>query len=358
MKVIIIGSSIAGASAAFLLANYANVVVYEKKARKDIGKKICLNNTTSSFLNYCRKLGLNPKKYIISISEKAKIKSSNNIVVFKTKEFKINREKFLNDLIKKAEKKGAKFYFNVNFLDFKKNNKFKIILNVGNKKISDYSDILIGADGALSIVARKAGIKRKTYLVIQKEIQLKKLNLRLERNSYNVYVGKKFGYFSYIFVYKDKAVIGLADKLETASLRFKKFLKELRVDTKNISAAIVPEPNIFPNKKNLFLIGDAGGYTKFSGGGIVPAIMSAFAVKEVIVNNKFVKFLNLNKSILFNLIIFKILKKMNDRDFDCFIEIVKNRKFSDVLKRRDEFEVKDFIRLFDFRFLKFLPKLI
>ena len=360
MKIVIIGSSIAGASAALLLAGKADVVVYEQKARKDIGKKLCLNNVTVSFLGYARKLGLNPRKYIGSISEKAIIKSSSKELRFKTKEFKIDRAMLIGDLIRKAERKGARFYFNVEFVNVKQNSKLRVTLKKGKQKINDYADILIGADGALSEVAKKSGLweNRKLYLILQKEVPLKKLKLRIEKNAYYVYVGRKYGYFSYIFSYKGNAVIGLADNTETANTKFKILLKELKLDSKNLNAALVPEPKIIPQKNNLFLIGDAGCDVKFSGGGIIPAITSAFAVREAIINKNRRELKKLRKKIFINRLILKAIKRMSDNDFDYLLETMKDKKFFGILEKRDELEKRDYLKLIDLRLLKFVPKLI
>ena len=376
MKVAIIGSSIAGASAALLLAGHANVSVYEQKAKKDLGKKTCLNNVTGSFLEYARKLGLKSEKYIRSISNRAIIKSESNEIKFKTKEFKIDRQKFLDDLIDKAEKKGAKFYFNVNFsstrmishsgcpknaghfFGFEKTKKFKISLKKGNKKINVYADVLIGADGAMSKVAEQLGIKKRLYLILQKEVSLSKLKLKIEKNTYYVYVGKKYGYFSYIFPYRGKAIIGFADKTEKANSDFRRLLKELRLDSKNLGAALVPEPKVIKQKNNLFLIGDAGCNTKFSGGGIVPGMIAAFAARDAILHKDYRGFKKLNSKIRLNRLIFKAVKKMKDKDFDYLLEVLKNKKFSGLLEKRDKFGKSDYMKALDLRFLRFFPKLL
>jgi flavin-dependent dehydrogenase len=360
MRIAIIGSSIAGASAALLLAGKADVVVYEKKERNDIGKKTCLNNVTESFLEHAKRLGLKPTKYVKSISNKAIVKSDKNEIKFKTKEYKLDRQKLLDDLIKKAKKKGAKFYFGVDFVSLGKMNKFRLTLRKGKMQINDYADILIGADGALSRVAKESGEwnKRKLYIILQKEVSSRNFKLKLEKNTYYVYVGKKYGYFSYIYQSKNTAVLGLAGDIETAKSKFRKFLKELKINDKSLSAALVPEPKIIAQKNNLFLIGDAGCNTKFSGGGIVPAIRSAFSAKEAIFNKNYKGFNELNSKIRLNKMILNVVKNLKDKDFDYLLKVAKDRKFSNVLEKRDELSKKDILNLADFRLLRFLPKLL
>jgi flavin-dependent dehydrogenase len=97
---------------------------------------------------------------------------------------------------------------------------------------------------------------------------------------------------------------------------------------------------------------------KFSGGGIVPALASAFAVKEAIINKNCRELRSMRKKIFINKLILKAIKRMSDNDFDCLIEIMKDSKFSGILEKRDELEKKDYIKLLDLRLLKFFPKLI
>src|SRR3989344_4453235 len=164
-KVIIIGSSVAGCSAANFLAEECDVAVYEQKHRQEVGKKLCSDIVTKVFLRYAAMLGLNPYNHVISKLDKAIAVSGSQISEFETDEFKISRISFIEDLISKSEKKGAKFNFNEEFIDFREE-KGKFIVEFKDK--TDTCDILIGADGAVSKVAKKAGLwkDRKLFLAI------------------------------------------------------------------------------------------------------------------------------------------------------------------------------------------------
>ncbi len=378
-KIIIIGSSIAGASAACMLAKYCDVVVYEKKAKKDIGKKVCANVVTPSFLKYAKMIGLNPKKYVIHRFSKAKGFSENNEVEFKTEEFRLDREKLVDDLIKLAEKNGARFEFNAEFKDvrneyisehpknlkgffgFKKRKRGYIIkLRKNNRLFEDSCDILVGADGALSNVAKKAGLwnNRKMFLVMHTEIPFSKVKkLGINKKTYYIYFGKKAGYYSYIFPYKNRVVIGAGDEIDKAKKRHKDFLKFIGIKGGKIKAALIPEPKVIPWKKDLFLIGDAGCNVKFSGGGIVPSMIAALALKEAIVDNSYKRIKNLNKRTLVNRIGTKLIKKWNDKEFDSILEILKQKKFKDIVMRRDEFNKSDYLKILDLKLLKFLLRI-
>jgi len=363
MRVAIIGSSIAGSSLACLLAENAAIMVYDSKTRKEIGKKVCANVVTSSFSKYVKLLGLNPEKYIISRFNTAVGISKHNKLEFKTDEFKVDRGKLIEDLIAKAEKKGVQFNFGTRLISIRKEDKnFLITFERGEEIFTDEADILVGADGALSEVAKKARLwdDRKLYLVMQTEIPLSKLKIGLKKDSYNIYVGPEFGYYGYVFPSKDKVTIGVGDASEKVKERYNSFLKFLGLNSRigKIQAALIPEPKVIKQKKSLFLIGDAGCHVKFSGGGIIPAIMASEAVREIIVNKNYKKLKELNRRTFFNKMATKMIWKMNDRDFDDFFEILKDKKFQGFLEKRDELEKREYFKLLDRRLLKFFLKII
>jgi len=361
-KIVIIGSSIAGASLAYFLARHAEVTVYEQKPQEMLGEKACANIVTPSFLKYAKHFGLNPWQFIVSKFQKANFFSLNNQLSWKTNEFKIDREKFLDKLISRAEKKGAEFNFNCEFINYTlEGDKFVVILEKDNKKFVENADILVGADGALSRVAKQADLwkNRKFFLVMQTEIPLKNLkNLHLEKNAYSIYLGKMFGYYGYIFPFKNKAIMGVGDRIDKAKKYFSNMLKFFKVKSGRIQAALVPEPKVITSKKNLFLIGDASCNVKFSAGGIIPAIMEAEALKELIINDDLRKIKKLRKGIFLNKLVTKAILKSKDKDFDNLLQIFKDKKFSEILKNRDEFGKSDYLKALDVRFLKFMSKLV
>ena len=354
-KIIIIGSSVAGCSAANFLAGNCDVTVYEQKKREEVGKKLCSDIVTPVFFRYAELLGLNPNKHVISKLGKAIAVSGNQISEFKTDEFKISRMSFIEDLIAKSQEKGVKFEFGEGFKDFREENG-GFIVELNNK--TDKCDILIGADGAMSKVAKKAGLwkDRKLFLAIQSEVPSKKLNIN--KDSYYVYVGKeKFGYYSYIFPSKNKTIIGIMDDPKTAKDRYNKFTEMLKIKNVEKDAALIPYPQIIPQRKNLFVIGDAGCQIKFSGGGIIPSMMSAEAIAEIIIKKDDKKLKSLNRRILMHKLATKIILKLKDEDFNEFIKILKDKKFQGLLEKRDEYSMKDYLAFLDLRLLKYIFKI-
>ena len=354
-KVIIIGSSVAGCSAANLLAEDCEVIVYEQKAREDVGKKLCADIVTPSFLKYAGILGINPDKCIISKFKKAIAVSENQIAEFKTDEFKISRIKLIEELINKAERKGAKFEFKSPFKDFKEEKGGFIVYL---KDEINNCDILIGADGAVSNVARKAGLwkNRKLMLAIQSNVQSKKLDI--DKDTYYVYLGKeKFGYYSYIFPSKNEAVVGMEDRPKNVREKYDNFIKILNIDKIKKDAALIPEPQIIPQKKNLFVIGDAGCHIKFSSGGIIPSMMAAEAVSDIIIKKDYGKLKKLNRRTFMNRLATKLFWNLSDKEFDHFLSVLKDRKFYELLEKRDEYSGKDYMSFMDLRLFRYLFKI-
>jgi flavin-dependent dehydrogenase len=356
MKVVIIGSSIAGAAAALVLSKQAEVVVYEMSKKENIGEKLCANNVTKAFFDYAGKLVKNPERFVVSKCDKMKFFSQNNQLTMNTKEFIIDRKKLVNELIKKSEKNKVKFNFETSFVDFRKNNgKFIIVFERNNRKFVDACDVLIGADGALSKVAEKSGLwkNRKLLLAIQSEATGK---IKLEKRCHYIYLKNGLGYYNWIIQNK-KTTIGVVDNINSAKRSFGNFSRYLGLKAKKTRAALIPEPKIINSKNNLFLIGDAGCQVKFSGGGIVPSLIAAIALKKA-VNGDFEEINRLNSKISLNSLLLRAVKRMRNKDWDNLIEILKNKKFSNILERRDELVKRDVIGLADLRLLKFLFKII
>ena len=360
-RVVIIGASIAGSTLALLLAKAGfDVSVYEQKSLEDVGKKICANIVTSDILEILEKLGISAEKIIDYSFKKAVFISKNNRVEFKIEDYHINRIKLIKELVKNARKNGAKFFFKRHFNRFSINNK-RYFIGINNDIVK--ADYLIGADGALSEVAKQSGLssKRKLFLCIQTKIELKKLKMNINRENYYIFLNKDFGYYSYIFPSEKYATIGSASYLDdNPEQHFNNFLNFLKI-SKNIEkeAALIPAPAFFPRikKENLFLIGDAGLQAKFSGGGIIPAMKFAFAVRDVLLNKDYGYYKLLLKNIRINAVATKILSKMSDDDFKRFIEIIKDKKFEELVGKRDGLNKSAWNILRERRLYKFLKYL-
>ena len=352
MKVIIIGSSVAGSAAAYLLAREGvEVVVYEKKARKDIGKKVCANVLTFMIKDILQDFGINPKEMIKNHYHTFNVFSKNNKVSFQTEEYEFDRTRLLEKLITKAEASGAKLVFNTNFTDFKKKDgKFSVMLSKGKRDFEDSCDFLVGADGALSEVAKKAGLweNRKFFLTLQAKVSrnIKNKQYLPDKNGYNIFLGKDFGYYSYLFSSKNGLVVGLGDRPNRdVKKKFENLLKLIGIGKAKIEGALFPEPQVLRMKPGIFLIGDAGCQIKFTGGGIIPAFMAAKSVKEILVNKNWESYDKMNSRIKMNGLAAKFFENMSDKRASHVLEIFKDKKFRNFPKYRDYISKKDLKKL-------------
>jgi flavin-dependent dehydrogenase len=348
-KIIIIGSSIAGSSLAYLLAKSGlDVCVYDSKKRKDIGKKLCANVVTNTFRKVLKNFNIDYKQFVKTKYTEFNLFSRNNSVSFPVEDYEIDRIKFVNLLIKEAEKEGARFYFETSFIDVQEeDSKTLVKLKNKNKIFVDSCNLLVGADGAMSSVAKKAGLwqDRKVEICLQKKIPKNKIknSIGLKHKGYNVFVGKKFGYYSYIFPSKTEFVVGMEGSLnDTDESKMKDLLKFVGYsgETK-IKGALVPTPQKIINKKNIFLIGDASCQIKFTGGGIIPSLLSSLATRDIILKNNYDNLNKLNKSIYYNQIALKLFYCLSEKEFDYLLEVMKEDKFKNFPKLRDELTKKE-----------------
>ncbi len=364
MKVIIIGSSIAGASAAYLLAGHAEVYVYEKRSRKEVSEKVCANICTAKIKELTNSFGIKFSSLIKSKYTKLKIFSKKNSASFSTEEYEIDRNKLLGELIKKAHESGAHFSYNTEFVDVdlsKANVQLK--LKRGERIFNDEADILIGADGALSHVAKKAGIwpEEEKFLYIQTRLKKSAIKNKLalpKKNTYHVFKRNDLGYYAYIFPSGNSYILGSGDYIKDARTGFEFFMKFCGVDINKckVEGALIPIPRKINPKKNVYLLGDAGGNVKFTGGGIIPAMLSALALKEILVNNdnSLKKKLDFNMS--FNRFAAKFFKNLSDNQIEKVVALVKHPKYKDLLSKRDELSVKMLKKGFDARLIPIFLK--
>lgn len=271
--VIITGASVAGCRVAELIASKGiKVLVLEE--HKKIGKPIkCAGLVSWRLLKLLPDL---PKKIIINKINKAKFFSPNgNFFVLRAKKpaFVINRKELDVYLAKKAERSGAEIKLKEKLLNFVYlKDSIKVITNKSNYK----TKILVGADGANSLVAKKAGIKlpKKFFVGVQTTVRS-----YFDSDCVELWFGSlapKF--FAWVIPEnKEYARIGIATE-KKVNIFFKKFLK------KRIGKYL--KPNVFglirtgliktSVKKRVLLVGDAACQVKpFSGGGIVYSLIAS-----------------------------------------------------------------------------------
>jgi len=157
MKVSVIGASVSGLFTAYLLAKEGvEVEVYEKGGVLGRpSRTLIVTNKINEILDFVpQEAIINTVKYIelYSRSRSARLELSLPDLI-------VDRAKLLNLLARLTKEAGAKMLFNHRFEGFAQFGR-KIVLNLRNLETGEEqrtsTDILIGADGALSAVARAA----------------------------------------------------------------------------------------------------------------------------------------------------------------------------------------------------------
>jgi geranylgeranyl reductase family protein len=335
MNINIIGAGPAGNYSAYLLAKKGHKVnVFEKDPV--IGSPVqCTGILSDYFLTLMKP----DNAFVENIVEKTRIYAPNRrfIEAKIKKNYVICRKKFDNHLAELAKKEGAKFYLNHSFSGFERKGK-KLISKINFKGKTEHfeSDILIGADGPLSPVAKAAGLFNDRKFVIGTQIEARMKN----DNAVEFY--PYIGCYAWI-VPKNKDVvrIGVAAYKNTPEL-FRKFAKEKlgknfekRIIENQSGVIPIFNPKVRAEKDNIYLIGDAATFVKAtSGGGINQSLKAAGILCEAIENETSYE-RGWNKKLFLNLemhlIIHKMMQKFSEEDWNELIRIFSEKKMKEIL---------------------------
>jgi geranylgeranyl reductase len=249
----------------------------------------------------------------------------------------ICRKKFDNYLADMARRHGAKFHLGHSFVSFERKGK-KIISKINSKSEVRFSesDILIGADGPLSPVAKSAGLFGERNFVIGTQIEAKMKN----DNAVEFY--PYLGCYAWV-VPKNKEVvrIGVSSYKNSPEI-FRKFASErLGKDYRDLTienqSGVIPvfKPDIVTEKDNVYLVGDAATFVKATtGGGINQSLRAATILADCIENKK-----NYDKewrksmyrNLHMHLIIHKMMQKFSDSDWNELVSIFSQDKMKKIL---------------------------
>ena len=346
----IIGAGPAGNYLAYLLAKSGfQVDVYEED--KEIGRPVKCTGIVTHAIKELIKL---PENIIINKITKYKIYSpSGKFIEFNLKkpDLILDRSKFdkyLSDLAKKA---GAKYFLNHKFMDY--NHKI-ITLKTEEKFLNKRADILIGADGPLSQVAKSINAKNEFINGIQGRYKIKK-----EKDAIEIYLG--YGEFAWI-VPESSSIsrIGLCVKNNPKEI-FERFIKEKAqgAEFMEYQSGLIPIYNSQTKiqKGNIFLLGDAASQVKATTyGGIIPHLISAQKLKEAIKENKNYEelLIPVKKELDLSLKLRKIMNKFTENDYNSLIEILSKKSAKNILETFDRDHPSKFI----FKLALAQPKLL
>jgi geranylgeranyl reductase family protein len=350
--VCVIGGGPVGSYSSYLLAKAGfDVDLYEE--HKEIGKPVQCTGLVTSALDKVIKI---KEDFVINRIRKSRVVSPDgNFAEFtlKKSEVLVDRGKFDRFLFDLAKEEGVKTFLQHKFISSEGNKiKFK-------KKIVK-SDILVGADGPLSQVAKSNDMfqGRKFLLGLQARVKGS-----FEKDTIISSFGDIApGFFSWIVPENEEiARVGVASN-ENVTQYFDKFMKWKIID-KQVGLMPIYNPDVVAHKDNVYLVGDAATQVKpTTGGGIVPGMMAAKDLVKAIKYKKNYDELwksSVGKELDTGLKVRKILNKFNNSDYNYLVKLTsQNRVRSIVEEGNRDFPFAMLLKLAitEPRFIKFGSK--
>lgn len=282
--VIIVGAGPAGSTAARYIKpdkNGLKVLMIDRRKEVDIPvqcgeglstsdewKKLLPNYPVEELFKFPNYIIAQEVKYVDIISP------YKTIYRFKTTGWTIYRNLFDQYLAELAIKEGTEFWLNTNVIGLKD------IHTVVTSRGIVRGRIIVGADGAKSIIAKSSGLESPKNLT---PAVISMVRGNFHDNMRRIYLGKKFaGGYAWIFSKGDTANVGIGSEWKT-SLRklLNNFIEtDMGLEAKDIicrSGGIVPlgGPISKTVKENIMIVGDAAGVVfPSTGGGIGPALIT------------------------------------------------------------------------------------
>src|SRR3989344_1755301 len=266
--------------------------------------------------------------FVVNKIKRIKLVSPNNKEYeFKLKEseFIVDRHKFDSFLADKAIDNGARIFTNHKLIDYEIKEKIK--LKFKDKEIE--TDVLAGADGPNSLVARKSGLLENRKYKIGHQYTVKG---EYDPEIFTVYFNGVKSYFSWVVPENKKiARIGIVGDSDIPNL-FNEFLKKANINKKDFvecQSGVIPvyDHNSKFSSGNVHIIGDAAGHVKATTlGGIVYGMRAAEVLAKVLTKGgnyekefkrKYGKSLKLHSKTN------ELLSKFDAKDFDEFISLLK-----------------------------------
>jgi len=335
-KVIIIGASTAGLFAAYLLAK-ERIPVQVYDARETLGQPSRTLIVTSKLTEV---LGFVPHEAILNRVNGIELLSANRYASVRLQEpdLVIERQKLIEFLARKAREEGVEIHLGFKFVGFEdKGDGLAVSLRdqVNGRDRTVPTNVLIGADGVLSNMARAASRdSRETVAIVQAKVMLPE---KVSSDCVKVWFDRQQTQFFYWLIpeSESRAAIGLVSRNgQSARESLEDFLHSLRCETLELQAARVPlhspllEPSRTISSSRILLVGDAGGQVKATTvGGVVAGLRGARAAVKVIVGGTpFRRALRPLKAELdLHSMMRVILNRLGDRDYDRLLELLDAR---------------------------------
>jgi len=293
-NVAIIGGSSAGLYAAHLLASRGqNVRVFEAEERINPALRTLI--VTDQFRHLTGALS---EEVVVNKIFRFELFADGKAASFDLRQpdLVIERSKLIHALAVRAEESGAQILTNQRFLNFKPNGtRLTFTASNGNgKPLEDSANVLVGADGAFSRVARCGGWPKPPIVsLLQAVVKLPKGMTPYTTRVW--FLPEDTRYFYWLIPHSStRGVLGLiAEDKNEGQANLERFLEKKGITALDLQSAPIPLYNgKVPVRRKLgagdiYFVGDAAGHVKVSTvGGVVTGLRGALGVAESILKGK------------------------------------------------------------------------
>jgi len=348
----VIGAGPVGNYLASLLSKKGvNVDVYEE--HKKIGEPVACTGILTSYIKDVIKVN---EDYVVNKVKETNVYSPDgNCVNFKLKKnYVIDRSLFDSYLADDAESNGVNFHLGYKLTGMKKN-----WLNFGNKKVK--SDVVVGADGPNSFVARSSGLFGKREFVSGHQARVK-VKEKVDSELVEFFLGEN--YIGWL-VPEDNKIVRLGVASKNANYYFNKLMKIREGKILKWQSGVIPvyNPNLKTENDGVYLVGDAATQVKATTyGGIIPGMVAAKVLSDAIVDDKSYESgwrRKIGLNLRMHLILRRVMNRFSDKDYDELIRLCSQSKIRSLVNKYDrEYPLKLLLLLGirEPRFFKFLIK--
>jgi len=331
MHVSIIGAGPIGSHTAQLLARQGHDVhLYEDHAV--VGKPIqCTGLMTMSLNDVLRP----DSEYIINTTDRIEIVAPNGRKTeIKAKEYIVCRTKFDQYLANKAQDAGATVHTNHRFMGKNSNG---ILLKNTNGVVEIKTDVLVGADGANSAVAKLLNPDRKRNYCVGIQARVSGM---FDPRKYTVYFDNSIspGFFAWI-VPESEGIARVG--LKGTSGNFLAFIKKFGYKQLEMQSGPIPvyDSRYCTEKDNTYLVGDAAMQVKATtAGGIIPGLKAAACLADALEHGDSYEKrwkAKIGKDLWLHLKVRRMLDKFTNDDWNRFIELVGQERVRKVFEQHD-----------------------
>jgi geranylgeranyl reductase family protein len=324
----VIGAGPAGCYYASKVKN-EDIIIFED--HKQIGKPVSCTGILTDSISEIFKV---PSQLIVNKIKNFKIVSPNGkslIVPMRRPNLILDRARFDQHMADLAIDNGAKIHLGERFLSYSKQNN-SYIIQTSKKKYN--SDMLVGADGPFSRVARQSGLYGNRKSVKGLQVRCKMQGLDAETTETRLGIGE----FSWIVPEGDGiARVGIiGNDINIMKAELKKMIGKSRI-LEDQSGAI-PLYNTLQKLSydNVFLIGDAATQVKATTyGGILYGIHAA----KLLAENKetYEKKFNsrFKKELWLSLKMRQYMNLMTAKDYNFIVDMFQKEKNKEILSKHD-----------------------